>query len=289
MAQELRGAWDTHVHAAPDVVARRFTFLEAAAHARAAGMAGIVLKDLTAPSVDRAVAAAESVDGELEVIGGIVLDLSVGGLNPFAVEASLARGARIVWMPVVHARNTVVRYRRGLVRLVVPPSIDESSALTVLDRQNHLFADVRRIVELIAAHDAVLATGHLGVEESLELLAYAASHGVRRLLVNHPASASIGASLTDQAAMAATGAFLEHCYAQTTEGLEALPPSTLVDAINAIGHERCVLGSDLGQVFNPPVPEGLLAFREALLSAGATLEQLHQMMVSGPSALFRWA
>ena len=112
----LAGTWDTHVHAAPDAVPRRQDYFAIARAAREMGMVGLVFKDVGQPTVDRAYAVTRRFTG-IAAIGGVVLDLPVGGLNPHAVRSVLERGGRVVWMPVVHSRRTVERYREGAVRL----------------------------------------------------------------------------------------------------------------------------------------------------------------------------
>jgi len=44
------------------------------------------------------------------VIGGIVLNRAVGGINPAAVESALQLGAKHVWMPTVDAATTPARF-----------------------------------------------------------------------------------------------------------------------------------------------------------------------------------
>jgi hypothetical protein len=280
----LAGAFDTHIHAAPDAVVRRQDFFAVAESARLMGMAGIVFKDVGQTTMDRA-HAVESRVGGLRAFGGLVLDLPAGGLNPHAARAALERGARIIWMPVVDARETVERYRAGAVRLTVPPRLDPSDALTVFDSAWRLAPAVREIVTMVAAYDAVLATGHLSSRESLELLAYAASRGVRRMLVNHPVAPVVDASTDEQRELAGLGALLEHCFAQTTPALDALPIRRIADAIRHVGPQHCVVASDLGQVGNPPAPEGLAAFRAALLDEGFGPDELDTMLIHNPRAL----
>jgi hypothetical protein len=281
----LHGAYDTHVHAAPDVVPRVRDYLAAAREAEAAGMAGIIFKDLSQPSTDRAYAVNELSQG-LTAYGGIVLDLPVGGLNPMAVERALRHGATVVWMPVAHAENTVALYETGLLTLTVPPDIPRDRALSVLSPDGLIRDEVREIVTLISDHEAVLATGHSGPDESLALIHHARRAGISRIVVNHPCGTAIGASVEQQQAMAEAGALLEHCYAQCTPGLDGLPIKTIAEAIMAVGPEHCILGTDLGQTFNPPPVEGLMTFLRSLHKEGLSLTDLEMMVRHNPAHLF---
>jgi hypothetical protein len=286
--QGLVGAYDTHVHAAPDAVPRRQDYLTVAHEAQASGMAGIVFKDVGQPTMDRAYAVRAQVPG-LEAFGGVVLDLPVGGLNPHAVRSALDRGGRVIWMPVVHSRQTIERVRDGTVRLSIEPTIDASEGLTIYDAQARLSRTVREIIALIADRDAILATGHLSPRESLDLISYASTHGVTRMIVNHPSAPVVGASVDEQVALAGMGAFLEHCYAQCTPSMGRLPMSTIGDAIRMVGPEHCLLATDLGQTLNEPSVAGLASFRAALRADGCSERDLVQMMSTNPRALFTWS
>src|SRR5437762_855610 len=79
------GVIDMHVHPDPDVFGRSLTDVEMAMIARRKGMRGIVLKNHVVTTADRAALTMQQVPG-IEVWGGIVLNSSVGGINPAAVE-----------------------------------------------------------------------------------------------------------------------------------------------------------------------------------------------------------
>src|ERR1035438_748871 len=79
------GVIDMHVHPDPDVFGRALTDIELATIARRKGMRGVVLKNHVVTTADRAALTMQQVPG-IEVWGGIVLNNSVGGVNPAAVE-----------------------------------------------------------------------------------------------------------------------------------------------------------------------------------------------------------
>ena len=95
------GVIDMHVHPDPDVFGRSLTDIELAMIARRKGMRGIVIKNHVVTTADRAALVMQQVPG-IEVWGGIVLNKSVGGVNPSAVEwmhrMSGGRG-KMVWLP----------------------------------------------------------------------------------------------------------------------------------------------------------------------------------------------
>lgn len=282
--QSLEGAWDVHVHAGPDVARRKLDFIEAAAHAAQARMAGIVFKDLTKPSVDRAYCATRRYP-ELRAYGGVVLDMPVGGINPYAVEATLRLGGRFVWMPVVHARNTMQLHAAGAIKLVVAPPANLGDGLSIFDAHGRLSADSQAVVQLVAEHDAVLCTGHLSPQESCALVEYAVAAGVSRILVNHPLATSVSATVEVQRHLATLGAVLEFCFAHLTPGVDRVRIEDVVSAVTAVGAQHCVLSSDLGQTFNVTPVEGLTTFRAQLIDQSVPPEDVAAMLSSNPRRL----
>src|SRR6266508_3305605 len=104
-ARELvQGAYDLHVHVAPDVMPRRITDLRLSGRFAAVGLAGYVLKSHYVPTAERAAVLREAVPG-VDALGAICLNASVGGMNPLAVEIAAREGARVVWLPTTDAAN----------------------------------------------------------------------------------------------------------------------------------------------------------------------------------------
>jgi len=188
-------------------------------------------------------------------------------------------------MPVVDARNTIERYQSGAISLPVPPRLTARDGLTVLSPRGEILPKAIEILRLIADFDAVLATGHLSAGESIALLRAARSAGVRRMVVNHPLAKTVAASLAEQGEMVALGAMLEHCAAQTTPGLDALPIQAVAESIEEVGFEHCIIASDLGQDFNPPFTAGLRDFALALSDLGLADAKLRAMMSANPMRL----
>ena len=100
----LRGAYDTHMHIAPDVVARIVDDITLARRFQELGMAGFVLKSHYGSTAERAGVVRAAVPG-VQVLGAITLNRAVGGMNPLAVEIAAREGARTVWLPTVDSVN----------------------------------------------------------------------------------------------------------------------------------------------------------------------------------------
>ncbi len=104
-ARELvAGAYDIHIHVAPDVMRRRIDDLALAPQFAAVGLAGFVLKSHYAPTAERAAVVRAAVPG-FGAVGAITLNGSVGGMNPIAVEVAGRGGAQVVWLPTVDSAN----------------------------------------------------------------------------------------------------------------------------------------------------------------------------------------
>src|ERR1700694_3678687 len=84
-AQSLNGVIDIHAHSDPDSTARSIDAIDLAKLAKARGMRGLVLKNHYESTAALAYIVRKEVPG-IEIFGGIDLNLTVGGINPAAVE-----------------------------------------------------------------------------------------------------------------------------------------------------------------------------------------------------------
>src|SRR6266508_916664 len=87
-----------HAHTAPALFRRPLDDADLANRAVEYGMRGFVLKDHDANTTGRAYYVAKMFP-QVQPFGAIVLNRSVGGLNPYVAQAAIHYGARIVWMP----------------------------------------------------------------------------------------------------------------------------------------------------------------------------------------------
>jgi Family of unknown function (DUF6282) len=254
--------FDLHVHAGPDVWARRGDDLAILRSYAEAGFSGCVLKGHYDATMGRAAAASAGLG--LRVYGGQVLNQHVGGLNPAAVAAAVAMGARVIWLPTADAHTQAAA---GLPRLCdrQPALADTTYAIPPVDWSTR--ASVGQILDLIAEADAVLATGHLSTAEVAWLLPEARRAGVRRLLLTHPSY-----TVPDMTARAAAQLTAQGAYAEVTAyqllhqpGCDA---ARLAAFVAEVGYERVVLSSDAGQPDSPTPPEALWMLIDALAADG---------------------
>jgi len=285
----IRGAIDMHVHAGPDVIARRLDDVELARDFLDHGLGGFVLKSHYVPTAERAAAVGRAVPG-LMVAGSLTLNHSVGGLNPAALEVAARLGARVVWMPTVDAANEWVNRRPG----APPPAWGAfhdqmrsrrgyPSPISLLDERGHLVGPAVECLEIVAAYGMVLATGHVGRDEIFALTTCAREQGVTRLIVTHAEFTTVDLGAQDQVELARRGAVIEHCY--TTPYTAKTTWEAVFANLRATGAEAAVISTDLGQVANPPAPDGLADFADHLLHAGFSPDDVRQMAVVNPAHL----
>lgn len=289
--EALQGAYDLQIHVAPDVIERRIDDVDLAKDFLARGLKGFVLKSHYIPTAERAQVVSKCVPG-IKAYGAIALNHSIGGLNPVAVEIAGRSGNKIVWFPTVDAANeTAGRLDGGTEKLPFWAKIQREIAaagitrppMTVLDSEGKINEDTRQCLELIAKHDMILATGHLGRHEIFPLVKEARARGVNRIIVTHAEFPSQNLTGAEQADLADLGAIIEHCF--TTYHTNKAPWEAVFANIRATGIERSMLATDLGQKTNPPVTEGFAMFAQRLLDAGFTVAEIHQMAATTPARL----
>jgi hypothetical protein len=144
----LRGAIDIHIHAEPDSRPRSLDAIDAARQAKAAGMRAIVLKNHYEYTSGLAYIVGKQVPG-IEVFGGVDLNLTVGGMNPAAIEymaATTGGRGKLVWMSTFDAENQV-RFSK------------ENRPFVSVSKNGQLLPVTKEVIASIAKHGLVLATG----------------------------------------------------------------------------------------------------------------------------------
>ncbi len=278
----IRDAIDLHMHTAPDIYPRSLDDIEAAKQAKKAGMSAIVLKNHVTCTADRAQIARKVV--EFPVFGGIVLNWGVGGLNPTAVANAIKLGAIEVWMPTVDAAHFLKDPRT--VPMLAAGKKTFQRGITILDNVGKLIDELWSILEMIAEHDLILATGHLALEESLILIKAAAKADVNKLVVTHPEASFFDPALEILKELVQQGALIEHVYAYCTSiARKMVSPEKIATMIKSIGVENIIMASDGGQRVNPPPVEMFKLFMKKMLENGISEDEIHIMTHENPAKL----
>jgi hypothetical protein len=290
--EAVRGGFDPHIHVAPDFAERRVTDLELADRFAELGLAGFGLKSHYTATHERA-AVVSAARPAVRALGTITLNHAVGGLNATAVEVAARQGARIVWLPTVSAPGehhevesadpsgrvpVWVRFELDLRAAGVRPR-----AVPVLDETGRPLPALLDVLDVVVEHDLVLATGHLSQEEIFAVVDAGVERGVNTIVVTHPEFPSQSIPPAAQRELAGRGALMERVF--TTPYTGKCTWEQVFEATRAVGPERTVWGSDLGQVFNPPVEDGLALMADQFLAAGFTDEEVRTMAVKNTRRL----
>jgi Family of unknown function (DUF6282) len=286
--QLLRGAYDTHIHVSPDVVPRIVDDVSLARRFLDLDMDGFTLKSHYTSTAERAAVVRAAVPG-IDCRGAIVLNRAVGGLNPLAVEVAAREGVRTVWLPTVdsvnesHEREAGRRDPNAKVPVWVKLQLElreqgiEIPPVPVVDDDGAVLPETRAVLERIAHHGLLLATGHLARDEIFAVVDAAIEVGVTEIVITHPEFPAQSLSVEDQVALAGRGALLERCM--TTPHTGKIAWEQWIENIRAAGYQHSVLSTDLGQVFNPPVEDGMGIIVDRLLAAGFRDDEVHVMAV----------
>ena len=158
----LEGSIDMHIHSAPDIYSRILNDIELARQAQQMGMRAILVKNHFGPTAGRARLAADETG--FPVFGAIALNHTVGGLNPHAVDFCLKMGAKVVWLPTLHAQKFLEN--KSHVKNLSQALGEDIQPIYLLDEDGGLKEEMYKILGLIAQWDAILATGHVSIPEA---------------------------------------------------------------------------------------------------------------------------
>ncbi len=277
----LKGSYDLHVHCSPDCVPRAQSAKALAEAAVKAQMAGIGLKDHTCSTVGRCHVLNETYQNSTRFFSSIVLNPSVGGINPCAVQAALKSGCKIVYFPTFGAYHQIqVQGPQGM-----PYPLPREFKGIRLNYEKHS-EELDQILRLIKEHDAVIATGHLSPVESIQLLTKAANAGIRRMIVTHASEPVPAMSVEQQMECVHLGAKIEHCFMACTQCSH--PPidiETIAQQIRSVGVEHVILSSDFGQVPNGSPVQGFAKFLEKMLDIDFSVNEIKTMIQFNPESL----
>lgn len=185
----------------PTVVERRIDDVSLARRFLELGLDGFVLKSHYGSTAERAGVVRAAVPG-IRALGAISLNRATGGINVLAMEIAAREGARTVWMPTVDAVNEATereappgatrRHGRKLQRELRAQGI-EIEPVPVLAPDGSVLPETRAVLQMIARHGMVLATGRLEMKAQSYLQSYYAERAGQR--ANHARRSSRNAAI----------------------------------------------------------------------------------------------
>lgn len=283
----IKVAVDTHFHIGPEIIPRKYN-VETLVKNEAGKIRAIVLKNHFYPTIPLINSIKQN--KRLKLIGSIVLNNFVGGLNPEAIYAQtlLTNKPFIVWFPTIHAYNFLENNKYE-----VPPEwvggqdfqAREPSKIkpVVVVKNKKLVKNAIDVLNMIKQYSLVLATGHLSWKESAILIEYALQLGIKKIIITHPIYQSIGMPLDVQKRFADAGCYIEQSYSMYS--IDKIPLDKIAEQINYVGADSVILSSDMGQVFSPSSSEGLAQFANKLCNFKFTDRELKRMLINNPQRL----
>jgi hypothetical protein len=213
-------------------------------------------------------------DHRVEVFGGLGLN---HGINPEAVKVALQYpNCKVIWFPTFKsygwARFAGIEDREGYVRLVGP--------------DGEVLPEVREVFEIAAQAGVLCSLGHTDFEELLPLCTLANELGVNTLL-DHPLLELNKLLIVEMQQLAELGTYVgTYCQPMIPSLYQPVcDPYETVDTIKAVGADRCVAGSDFGQVLHVNTVEGMRIFIRALLGFGIAARDIRKLIVENPTSL----
>ena len=240
----LRGSYDVHQHSGPSSTTHRlFDEIDFAIQGCYVEQAGIVFKNHDTPSTRSVTLVQKVVDRwaeeqhkkKIELFGGVVLNFSVGGLNPDAVIAAYRQGGKYVWMPNLDANH----HRKVLDR-------KEGGGIDLIDENDNVVPKLKEVLALMAETDMVLGLCHQNTRERIMVVREAVKMGLKRIEINH-VNLPLTRMTPEQAKMLADmGAYIgiyAHSFA-----LPRFSWDEVMALYKAVGSKRIVLATDCGHV-----------------------------------------
>lgn len=245
----MKGVIDMHVHTNPDLRLRAYDDFELCDAAVRVGARAIVIKTHLGNTANRAYLTNrynERVNGknDFTMFGSVTLNRCIGGINPVAVENALKLGAKVVWLPTSSARNHLEKLGKST-----------EDCVDVV-QNGEIVPELKKVLELVKAYDAVLGTGHISVPEIFTVTKAAREMGVQKIVVTHPEWWIVNMTPEEQERIVREyNVILERCYAQNKgvgagNGYLSNLPGNL-EVIQKIGYKNVLISTDGGQVENP--------------------------------------
>jgi len=222
----------------------------------------------------------------IEVLGGIVLNNAVGGINPNAVEwmhRFYGSRGKVVWLPTFESDKHVKTFSKPDAKgIVVAPN-------------GQVTAEMEAILKIIARENLVLATGHVHPEEIIAVVRRGRELGVKNMLVTHGLTNVPGLTMAQAKQVTDMGALIEICFLQFQAGPNAplaflthwtqINAKHVAQAVKELGAGSLVVSSDLGQSANITHPDGIEVAVGAMKREGISDPDIDLMVRKNPARL----
>lgn len=281
------GIVDTHVHTAPDVVPRKMDDVDLVQAAHDAEYRAVVLKSHHTITAARATIA-QRATADTQVFGGVVMNLhATGGINPYAIEAALALGAKVVWLPTFTSANQI-RYGREVgisSRNLKSLGTIEGDGVRVVDENGTTTEALCKVFDMMAEAGATLATGHISPREILTVVPEARRRGVPNVIITHPELRCVGLDLQGQLELAELdNVWFERVLAVTLPTSDDVPISEIAENARTVGVNSTIMATDFGQEHNASPIVGMQTYIDKMREAGFSQDELEAMTCVNPAS-----
>ena len=250
-------------------------------------MKGVVLKFHHGSSIEIA-AAVQNQFSDVTVHGGLTLNYFAGGLNPLAVEAALQLGAKVIWLPTIHAAHheKVLGTLGGFSFQGFVLSQTPKTGISIIDSNGRIVPEMKRICELLDGQSVVLATGHVSPREISALIDYIEIEKLDiRLLINHVSFTTPGLTIDQLREMQRDWVWFETVQLCIAPMVNCASIEQIAQGISALPDARWILATDSGQKNNEHAPEAIASFASQLLAQGVDESMISRMLRDEPEAL----
>lgn len=291
----VEGAFDLHVHSAPDILQRKMNDNELCQRIIQSGMSGYVIKSHYINTAERAEVLRRAYP-DCNVRGSLCLNNAVGGLNVAAVYVGIKAGIRMLYFPTSDSAHELDDLFNGAelnpgrkipmwgkICLAMRRERIPCPGISLLDDGGALRGEVLDILKLAAEGDICVATGHISHQETFAAVKTARELGVSRILITHATFPTTFYTVDEQRMLIGMGARVEHCFTSYSTGKVDL--DTICEHIRAVGPEHVVISTDLGQPTNLYPDEGMAKFSQDLSDAGFSAAEIRRMNGENPREL----
>jgi hypothetical protein len=282
-------AIDHHIHAFPDFVPRGQDMIQVAIDASRAKMRALGFKDHWNITSSAAYLAQRHIDylvekGELthrvEIFGGVG---TCFGVRPDIIRIALQYpNCKMIWFPTF----TSAGYLRGAGKDPSKGASGGHPAIYLVDDNGNVLPEVVEVLKMAAAKKIGVGWGHTDFKELLPLAKKAKELGVRSVL-DHPLLELNKLLMDEMKELASLGVYIgAYCQPMIPSLYQpVVDPMETVRVIKEIGAERCIIGSDFGQVLHMDTIPGIRVFIRALLAFGIKRDDIRIMFKDNPERL----
>lgn len=271
----VEGSYDLHVHSAPSHVKRTIDDIDLIKKASTYKMAGVLIKNHYEPTSGRAELINTHFNFFTKAYGGVVLNSTVGGVNPYACESALKMGAKIVWLPTRDAENSL-RYGN------MKGDFFNREGISVVDDKGKLIKSFKEVVEVVKKYDATLATGHISLEESLKVCDYAIKKNVK-VVLTHPDWNRTKTPIDVQIDLGKKGVFIEKVWANLDDG--DCNVDEFLNVMNQLDFNNTFITTDRGYYTKKPPFESLVDCIEFLIEKGVDGRNIEKILKITPKII----